>query len=123
MKIIVSLLAVTAALGGHCEAAFGADTSPANALDPRAAIPALTYRSAFADYRRLGDEALIPWKHANDEVGRIGGWRVYAKEASEPAQGSASPNATPKPAAVDKSPAAPPPKTESSAPSGHGQHK
>ena len=122
MKIIFTLVALTAALGMHCGASLAAGTPP-NPLDSRASIPALEYRSPFADYRRFGDAAPIPWKHANDEVGRIGGWRVYAKEASEPPQGLASPNATPAPVAADKSPVVPPPKTESGGHSGHDQHK
>lgn len=123
MKFIVAFVAVVAAFGTHSGASLAAEVSAPNPLNSGASIPALNYRSPFSDYRRFGDEALIPWKHANDEVGRIGGWRVYAKEASEPPQGSASPNATQAPAAADKSPAVPPPKTESSAPIDHGRHK
>ena len=123
MKFTVMFVAVAVAHCGYSGAAFAANGAPANPLDPRAGIPALTYRSPFTDYRRFGDEAFIPWKHSNDEVGRIGGWRVYAKEASEPPQGSASPNATQAPAAADKSPEVTPPKTESSGHSGHSQPK
>jgi hypothetical protein len=44
----------------------------------------LRYESSFAQYRRLGDEKLISWREANDTVSRIGGWRVYAREAQQP---------------------------------------
>jgi hypothetical protein len=48
------------------------------------AAPALQYRSALADYRKFNDQAVAPWTEVNDTVGKIGGWRVYAKEAREP---------------------------------------
>lgn len=75
---------------------------------PSARVPAATYRSPFADYRVLGDEAVGNWRAANDEVGRIGGWREYAREAQDT---GSKPGATPsKPA-----PNAP-------ASGGHGAH-
>jgi hypothetical protein len=56
----------------------------ADALDAKAEVPPLTHRSAFSGYRRFADEASVPWKQANDTVGRIGGWRAYAREAALP---------------------------------------
>ena len=41
------------------------------------------YRSAFEGYQPYTDEKIGNWKEANDNAGRIGGWREYAKEASE----------------------------------------
>lgn len=66
-----------------------AQQAPRNAaqsdpLDAKAAVPALVYRSALTGYRRLSDDEPVPWREANDTVGRIGGWRAYAREASEP---------------------------------------
>jgi hypothetical protein len=68
----------------------------ARAQQPRAHV----YRSAFEGYRPFGDEPAVPWREANDAVGRIGGWRAYAREAQEPAapdraasQPAARPNA------------------------------
>jgi hypothetical protein len=49
--------------------------------DPSIAVPAAQYRSSFHDYRYLRDEPVLSWKESNDLVGRIGGWRVYAREA------------------------------------------
>ena len=43
-----------------------------------------TYRSAFDGYKPYTDDKLLNWKDANDTTGRIGGWRVYAKEAQQP---------------------------------------
>ena len=45
----------------------------------QASLP--VYRSAFEGYRPYTDDKLLNWKDANDTTGRIGGWRVYAKEA------------------------------------------
>ena len=44
----------------------------------------LEFRSAFEGYKPYTDEKTIDWKRANDNVGEIGGWREYAREASQP---------------------------------------
>ena len=46
-----------------------------------AAPPA--YRSALEGYQPYTDEKTVNWKEANDNAGRIGGWREYAKEARQ----------------------------------------
>jgi hypothetical protein len=43
------------------------------------------YRSTFESYQQFTEEQVLPWKKANDSVGKIGGWRAYAKEAHEAA--------------------------------------
>ena len=75
-----------------------ADMATAN---PVAAAPAspratsgLDYVSVFARYKPYRDEKTGSWREANDSVERIGGWRIYAKEAQQP--DSAAP-ATPDP--------------------------
>ena len=76
-----------------------------------AALLALTYRSAFADYKPYAEQAVTPWRQSNDTVGRVGGWRAYAKEAREPAP------------AVPVAPAAPAAAASRPVPaSGHGGH-
>lgn len=52
--------------------------SPAQALNPQAAVPALHYRSAFKAYRPKREQALAAWPLVNEEVRRAGGWRAYA---------------------------------------------
>lgn len=42
----------------------------------------LQYTSTLGGYQAYTDQAVLPWREANDRVGRIGGWRAYAKEAS-----------------------------------------
>lgn len=76
-------------------------------LDPKAAVPALAYVSPLARYKPAGDVSLTPWKEANDTVARIGGWRVYAREAHPPEPASSAP--APAPAASQPVP-------------GHGKH-
>lgn len=60
--------------------------APANTAAPAAAANAgpPAYRSAFEGYQPYTDEKIVNWKEANDAAGRIGGWREYAKEASQP---------------------------------------
>lgn len=79
-------------------------------LDAKASVPLLRHESSFAQYRRLSDEKLISWREANDTVARIGGWRVYAREAqrAEPvspraptASAPATSTPTPKPSTHD----------------------
>ena len=44
-------------------------------------VTALEYRSAFTGYQPFDEQKIMPWRDANDTVGRIGGWRAYAREA------------------------------------------
>ena len=43
-------------------------------------------------FQGFADEKAVPWKQANDTVHQRGGWKAYAKEASEagPATGANS---------------------------------
>jgi hypothetical protein len=60
-------------------------------LDPKATVPALRYESVTTQHRRLTDEKTVSWRDANDAVARIGGWRVYAREAQQPDQPASAP--------------------------------
>ena len=51
---------------------------------PEGAALAVPYTSVFAHYQGYADQSVSDWKTTNDTVGRIGGWRAYAKEAREP---------------------------------------
>lgn len=62
--------------------------------DPGARVPAQSYRSPFADYKPLGETTVGDWRAANDEVGRIGGWRAYAREAQAPSPAPTAPGGT-----------------------------
>ena len=104
----------TAALTAHAQpAARAAKPDP---LDPRASVPTLSYQSSFTQYRRLDDGKPVSWREANDTVARIGGWRVYAREAQQPDPPAAAKPAGPAPAAL-------PNETAKPVPAGHGGPK
>ncbi|MFC7421718.1 hypothetical protein ACFQNF_17795 [Iodobacter arcticus] len=46
----------------------------------------MEYHSVLTQYQAYREQTLTPWVEANDTVARIGGWRVYAKEAQMPPQ-------------------------------------
>lgn len=80
-------------------AALGAFTAWAQPT-PAPAAPRMTppeYRSVLEGYQRHGEQEIAPWRESNDTVGRIGGWRAYANEAtggaSSPARGASAPAA------------------------------
>jgi hypothetical protein len=62
------LLAALAA--GTASAQSGARPDPA---DPDARVPETAYRSAFDGHRNHELSKQIPWREANEEVGRAGG--------------------------------------------------
>ena len=80
-------------------------------LDPKAQVPSVRYESSFSQFRRTGDDKPVAWREANDAVARIGGWRVYAREAQQP-----DPAAAEKPAAPAQAPAQTPPIAPTPAP-------
>ena len=43
----------------------------------------LEYQSSFSTYQAYADQPIISWRNANDTVGKIGGWRSYAKEVQQ----------------------------------------
>lgn len=87
-------------------------------LDASAKVPALRHESPFGSHRRIGDAEAVAWREANDEVGRIGGWRAYAREANAP-EPAADTAAARKPAPAAESASMPVP---GALPSGHGSH-
>ena len=66
----------------------GLATAQVNTPQTPSAPPA--FRSALEGYKPYTDEKTVNWKEANDSAARIGGWRAYAKEASQP-EGGAKP--------------------------------
>jgi hypothetical protein len=102
----VILIAMTSAVGAQ-----PASPKKADPLDPAASVPLAAYRSTLSNYQRHSEQPLGSWKEANETVNRIGGWRVYAREATQP-DASAAPASAP---------AAMPAKPASAA--GHPGHK
>lgn len=68
-----------------------------------APVPPVVHRSAFTGYRPQRATPSRDWKASNDDVGRIGGWKAYAREANE------APESSPAPTAAPATPAAPAP--------------
>lgn len=97
-------------------------TNRPDPLDPKAQVPSVRYESSFAQFRRIGDDKPVAWREANDAVARIGGWRVYAREAQQP-----DPAAAERPAVPAQAPAQTPAPAPASAvkpmPPGQSGHK
>ncbi len=67
------------ALAWLATAAFAQPSADTEAS--KTALPTqLQYSSAIGDYQAYTDQPAQSWQQANDRVGRIGGWRAYAKE-------------------------------------------
>lgn len=64
----------------------GVVAQPAHGLAPASSPqpngPELSYVSPISTYKAYEPQTIQPWKEANDNVGRIGGWRAYARETS-----------------------------------------
>jgi len=89
------------AAGALAQPASASASAPrrADPADPAASVPALNHRSAFAGYRPNVEQPVGAWRELNDKVGRIGGWRSYARES----QSAAPPeDAASAPATADK---------------------
>ena len=52
----------------------------------------LAYSSTLESYQPYSAQQVQPWRESNDNVGRIGGWRAYAKEMNQN-DGNPSPEA------------------------------
>jgi hypothetical protein len=55
----------------------------------------LQYTSPLRAYQAYADEPIQSWREANDRVGRLGGWRTYAKDTSTDEPVKAAPAAAP----------------------------
>ena len=104
-------LAVLAALN------VGAQTAGAPVAETPApqSVAAGRYQSAFEGYRAYSDDKVLSWRESNDTVGKVGGWRVYAREA-QGAQPAAAKEAAGGGAPARAAPAAADPRA------GHGKH-
>jgi hypothetical protein len=123
LRWLVRAALCTSAFAAQAQGAGSPTAAPATRPDPldaKANVPALTYSSAFSRFRGLGDDKPVSWREANDAVARIGGWRVYAREAQQPdatPSGTDAPSA-PKPGAAGKATPQPMPM-----PPGHSGHR
>jgi hypothetical protein len=120
----LSSLLFTMLLATQAQAQSPATTRP-DPLDPKALVPSVRYESSFAKFRRIGDDKPVAWREANDAVARIGGWRVYAREAQQPEPAvTDKPVAAPAPVqAPANTPAPAPGPAAKPLPPGHSGHK
>ena len=83
LLILVLPLGPGIALGAHeaDEPVPGTADGVAEESLPRPKAP--VFRSPISSFKRFEDIDSPEWKAANDRVGEIGGWRVYAREAFE----------------------------------------
>jgi hypothetical protein len=51
---------------------------------PAPQAPAVEYQSIFDRYLKYVEQPVAAWRESNDNVGRVGGWRAYAREAHRP---------------------------------------
>jgi hypothetical protein len=122
-SLCVAVLTAQAQNATPPNAASAAPAARTDPLDAKANVPALTYESSFSRYRRLSDDKAVSWRDTNDAVARIGGWRVYAREAQEsastaPAASTAAPTSNPSGTGKDAVKPMPMP-----TPQGHTGHK
>lgn len=103
-------------LAGPVIAALGLSASAAGALaQPSSATPSSggarvapgAWSSAFEGYIPFAPAQALPWREANEQVGRIGGWRAYAQEAQAAQAASPQEAAGARPAPASQAPAAP----------------
>lgn len=106
-KTVLGALAMAIA-----SAAAAQNAPPRDPKDPSAAVPAITYRSAFEGYQPFVDQEVQSWRKANDEVGAAGSHKGHG------AGKGTGQNAPARRPLVPSTPSTPAP-----APQEHGGHK
>jgi len=84
----------------HAQNTPGAVTTAPGAITSVASP--FQYHSIFTPYQQFIEQQVLPWKDSNDTVGKIGGWRFYAREASQ--SDAADTSTEPKPDIQTKTP-------------------
>jgi hypothetical protein len=93
-------------------------TARPDPLDATATVPTVPYASSLKLEQRTPTDGPGSWREANDTVTRIGGWRVYAREARQPASDPKAPSA----AAAAQAPATASPPAPATTPHAHVGH-
>ena len=94
---LLSLLAVTATGVAQAQVAKSPESMAAG-------VAGLAYSSVLENYQPYSTQQVQAWRESNDNVGRIGGWRAYAKEIGQTDDGKS-------------------PKAEAGTPAGHREGK
>ncbi|WP_293932080.1 hypothetical protein [Iodobacter sp.] len=71
-----------------------ATTAQSDEISAPASITRLEYHSVLTQYQPYREQVLIPWRESNETVAKIGGWRVYAKEARQASVPQTQPDAS-----------------------------
>ena len=121
--VAAASLAMLAAITLPLQAQTAARSARADPLDPAASVPAAGYRSSLPSPRATADEKPVSWREANDTVARIGGWRVYAREAQQAEPAAASAPVQPAPESATTRAPAPAKTSPASSPAGHTGHR
>lgn len=66
----------------HAQPTFGAVTTAPKTITSEES--SFQYQSAFTHYHSFNEQPVLPWRETNDTVGKIGGWRFYAREGQQP---------------------------------------
>lgn len=77
---IAAMPLVWAQTGAPSTPLEGAIVRPSPLQNP---VP-LRYQSVMTQYRPYSDQIVGSWAEANRTVEQVGGWRAYAREASQP---------------------------------------
>jgi len=91
LKVVVfSSLMLCPAVSLFISSSWSQSGSTVQDIKPSATFvpPALSYSSVFKDYHGYREQEVASWLDANATVERIGGWRYYLEEASQPHQPS-----------------------------------
>lgn len=85
MSLAQSSYVVRPALGLVLLALGGLTQAQQPAIDAPTMLPhfKVEYRSPIQSYQGFSEPVPVAWKESNDLVGRIGGWRAYARESSD----------------------------------------
>lgn len=83
--LLLRCIGALGAMAALIASAQPAPAAPAAVAATPAPAQAAGYRSTLEGYQPFAQEKILPWRQANETVGKIGGWRAYAKEAQDSA--------------------------------------
>ena len=93
---IAAALLLSTSLPAEAQAVSAVSATRADPADAGAPAARTVHQSSFAGYRGFAEQEIADWRESNDNVGRIGGWRAYARE-SQDAGAAAKKSAAPVP--------------------------
>ena len=82
-RSVASVVIATTALTFFSVSVVTAQVVTEPRLPQSAAEQSVQFKSSFSEYVPYSEQSIESWREANDRVGEIGGWRVYAKEAQQ----------------------------------------